>query len=463
MFLPYFNFKENPFNLTIDLAYLYLGRHHEEANAHLTYAVAEGEGFIVITGERGVGKTTVCRNFLEGLDSNVETAYIDRSTSNPQKLLLYITAEFKIRSDAERIKDLADALNEFLIQKKLEGKKVAVFIDDAHKLNSDVLEQVRLISNLETSKEKLLQLVLIGEPKLSEMLNSNELRQIGQRVSVGYCIGPLTHDETVGYIQHRLTITSKGPPIKFDQKAVRRIFKYSRGIPRNINIACDQALEIAYTRKLKYIDTDIAKAAIRYLTDRAETEEPKSRNRWLLGSVAAICCLIFAIAMAAFFFRYDSDQNFPKEIITEKVPAVTGRVTEMPDRSALSSPLNPEPVAVKEDVPIEPIQADEPVAPADTSDPSSDRSELEQRSTPMMTHSVQVGAFRRIENAEDLIDRLEAKGYSARIVEVPDSQGRLWFTIRIGDHPTLESATEQARIFMENENMRTFVRPYRAF
>ena len=167
--------------------------------------------------------------------------------------------------------------------------------------------------------------------------------------------------------------------------------------------------------------------------------------------------------MAAFFFRYDSDQNFPKEIITEKVPAVTGRVTEMPDRSALSSPLNPEPVAVKEDVPIEPIQADEPVAPADTSDPSSDRSELEQRSTPMMTHSVQVGAFRRIENAEDLIDRLEAKGYSARIVEVPDSQGRLWFTIRIGDHPTLESATEQARIFMENENMRTFVRPYKAF
>lgn len=375
MFLPYFNFKENPFNLTIDLAYLYLGRHHEEANAHLTYAIAEGEGFIVITGERGVGKTTVCRSFLEGLDLNVETAYIDRSTSNPQKLLLYITAEFKIRPDAERIKDLADALNEFLIQKKLEGKQVAVFIDDAHKLNSDVLEQVRLISNLETSKEKLLQLVLIGEPKLSEMLNSNELRQIGQRVSVGYCIGPLTHDETVGYIQHRLTIASKGPPIKFDQKAVRRIFKYSRGIPSNINVACDQALEIAYTRKLKYIDADIAKAAIRYLADCTETQEPKSRNRWLLGSIAVICCLIFAIALAVIFFRYDSDQNFSKEVLTEKVPAVTGRATEIPDSSALSSPVNPEPVAVKEDVPIEPSQADKPVAPVDTSDPSSDRSD----------------------------------------------------------------------------------------
>jgi general secretion pathway protein A len=377
--------------------------------------------------------------------------------------LLYITAEFKIRSDKERIKDLADALNDFLIQKKLAGKKVAVFIDDAHKLNSDVLEQVRLISNLETSKDKLLQLVLIGEPKLSEMLNSNELRQIGQRVSVGYCIGPLTYDETVGYIQHRLTIASKGPPIRFDQKAVRRIFKYSRGIPRNINVACDQALEIAYQRKLKFIDTGIAKAAIRYLSDRAEIGEPKSRNRWLRRSVAAMCCLIFAIAIAAFFFRYDSDHHSSKEVITEKVPVATGQATEMPDKSALSSPVNPEPPAIKEDIPIEPIQADEPAVAADTPDPPADRSDLEQRSTPMMTHSVQVGAFSRTENAEDLMDRLEAKGYSAQIVEVPDPQGRLWFTVRIGDHPTLESAEEHARVFMENENMKTFIRPYKAY
>jgi len=461
MFLPYFNFKENPFNLTIDLAYLYLGRHHEEATAHLTYAVSEGEGFIVVTGERGIGKTITCQSFLEGLDTNVEAAYIDRSTSNPQKLLLYITTEFKIRSETQSIKDLADALNEFLIQKKLEDKKVAVFIDDAHKLNSDVLEQVRLISNLETSKDKLLQLVLIGEPKLSEMLSSNELRQIGQRVSVGYRIGPLTHDETVGYIQHRLTIASKGPPIRFAPKAVHRIFKYSRGLPRNINVVCNQALEIAYERKLKYIDSDIAKAAIRYLSDRTETDVAKSRNWRLLGSVAAICCLVFAIAIATFFFRYDSDQNSPKEIIKEKIPIAAGQVTEEPDRSARSSVLNPEPPAKKEEIPIEHIQADRRVVAGDTADLSSNRSELEQRSTPMMTHSVQVGAFRRIGNAVNLIDRLEAKGYSARIFEYPDPQGRLWFTVRIGDHPTLESAEEQARIFMDNENMRTFIRPYR--
>ena len=462
MLLPYFNLKENPFNLSIDPAYLYLGRHHEEANAHLTYAVSEGEGFIVITGERGVGKTTVCRSFIEGLDRNVETAYIDRSTSNPQKLLLYIVAEFKIRSATERIKDLADALNEFLIQKKLEGKKVAVFIDDAHKLNSEVLEQVRLISNLETSKDKLLQLVLIGEPKLSEMLNSNELRQIGQRVSVGYRIGPLTHDETVGYIQHRLTIASKGPPIRFDRKAVRRIFKYSRGIPRNINVACTQALEIAYKHKLKIIEIGIARAAIRHLNDRAETEEPKYRNRRLPGSIAAICCLIFMMAMAVFFFRYNSDDNFSKEIITQEVPAATGQTKEIPVRPVLPSRVNPEPPAIKEDIAIEPIQADPPVEPAETSVPPSDSPAPELRSSPKMTHSVQVGAFRRIENAEELIGRLKAKGYSARTVRIPDSQGRLWFTVRIGDYPTLETAKEQARIFREDVNMGTFIRPYKA-
>ena len=515
MFLPYFNFKENPFNLTIDLAYLYLGHHHEEANAHLTYAVSEGEGFIVITGERGVGKTTVCRSFLEGLGNNVETAYIDRSTSNPQKLLLYINAEFKIRSKTATIKDLADALNEFLMQKKIEGKKVAVFIDDAHQLNSDVLEQVRLISNLETTKDKLLQLVLIGEPKLSVMLNSNELRQIGQRVSVGYCIDPLTYDETVGYIQHRLTIASKGPPIRFDPKAVHRIFKYSRGIPRYINVACDRALEIAYHRKFNHIDSDIAKATIRYLNDRAEIGKLKSRNRQLLGSIAAICCLIFVTAIAVLYFRHNSDQNSSKEVIAvKKVPPAPGQSTEMPVRSVLSSPVDPEPPATKEDLPLEPVQPDPPAVPAqpsvssadssdveprsvpimtptvpaepsvssadssdveqrsapimtptvpaETSDPSSESPDTEQRSVPM-THSVQVGAFRRTENAEDLIAQLAVKGYSAQIVNIPDSQGRRWFTVRIGDHPTLESAEKQAGMFMEEENMKAFVRPYNAF
>jgi general secretion pathway protein A len=509
MFLPYFNLKENPFNLNIDPAYLYLGNHHEEAHAHLTYAVSEGEGFIVITGDRGVGKTTICRSFLESLDSNVETAYIDRSTSNPQKLLLYINAEFKIRPPTGGIKGLADALNEFLMQKKLEGKKVAVFIDDAHKLNSDVLEQVRLISNLETSKEKLLQLILIGESKLSEMLNSNELRQIGQRVSVGYKIGPLSYDETVGYIHHRLTIASKGPPIRFDPKAVRRIYKHSGGVPRNINVICHQVLKIAYQRKLKLIDTNIAKAAIRYLKDRAEPVKSKFPKPWLIGSIVVIFCLIFVVAAASYLFRSNNEQSPKMEPIAKKVPSPKGPPEAIPEKPGISSPVSPKPSAKKEDIFIEPLQADQPEMPdnisgslpvpvepqpsanesalshpvnpewqtvkenmiltpslderSDVTADISDKSEIEPTSNQKMTHSVQVGAFRRLVNAADLIDQLAVRGYSAQIVEIPDNKGRIWFTVRIGDHPTLESAEVQAREFMEKENLRTFVRPYEAY
>ncbi|MGD9288174.1 MAG: AAA family ATPase [Desulfobacterales bacterium] len=509
MFLPYFNLKENPFNPTIDTAYVYLGHHHEEAHAHLTYAVSEGEGFIVITGDRGVGKTTICRSFLEGLDSNVETAYIDRSTSNPQKLLLYINAEFKIRTRTGGIKGLADALNEFLIRKKLEGIKVAVFIDDAHKLNSDVLEQVRLISNLETSKEKLLQIILIGESKLSQMLNSNDLRQIGQRVSVGYRIGPLSYDETVGYIHHRLTIASMGPPIRFDPKAVRRIYRHSGGIPRNINVVCHQALEIAYQRKLKFIDANIAKAAIRYLKDRTEPVKSKFPKPRPIGFIAVIFCLVFVVATASYIFRSNNEQSPKMEPIAKKVPVSEGPPEAMPEKPVISSPADPRPSAEKADISIEPLQADQPQMPENISEsmpvpaepetstigsalshpvnpkrhtvkenvilsPSldersdvaadiSDKSELVPISNQKMTHSVQVGAFRRIINAADMIDQLAVRGYSARIVEIPDKKGRIWFTVRIGDHPTLESAEVQAREFMEKENMKTFIRPYEAY
>ena len=461
MFLPYFNFKKNPFSLTIDSAYLYLGRQHEEAIAHLTYAVSEGEGFAVISGQRGVGKTIVCRSFLEGLGENVETAYIDRNTSIPQRLLLDIITEFNIQPATKSIKDLADALNNFLMQKKLEGKQVVVFIDDAHNLNTEVLEQIRLISNLETTKEKLLQLVLIGEPQLSEMLYSNELRQIGQRVSVGYCIGPLTYDETLGYIQHRLTIASKGPPIKFDRKAVRRIFKYSGGIPREINLACSQALELAYGRQLKYIDDGIAKEAVKNLYERTRVEKPEFRKRKLSGAVAAACCLLFVMTVAAYFFIYGSERNKSAETVTEKTTAAPGLATRLPEAPETPDPVNPATTVMEEDIAAEPYQDDHSRVTVESTDPSYDNTGSEEKVPQEMTHSVQVGAFQSLELAEKLVVRLAGKGYPARIDEITDSQGRLWYTVLIGDYPTLEAAEENARAFAQSENMKTFIRPYR--
>jgi len=485
MILDYFNFRGRPFNLTLDLAYLFLGRHHEEAIAHLTYAVMEGEGFIAITGERGVGKTTVCRSFVEKLDANVATAYIDSSTSNPVKLLRDINAEFKIRSNTESIKMLTDALNAFLMQKKLEGKKVAVFIDDAHKLSSDALEQVRLISNLETSKYKLLQIALIGEPQLSDMLNSTELRQIGQRVSVGYTIGPFTQDETVAYIQHRLSIASKGPPVRFDPKAVRRIHEYSNGIPRKLNIVCSQVLEIAHKRKQKHIDRDVANEAIGYLRDRTDLAETGSQRPKTRRSIVATCCFLLAIAIAAYYVRNDNQQQLSKQVQTGSAAVVTASAPELPNVSPSQPHLKTD-SHIKTETPAREPEMENNVVPSqfqvDRSelqqkipDPSPDRSsenqdveetdenpDIEQGVAPKMTHSVQVGAFLTMEYADNLITELTVKGYSPRIVEVSDSQDRTWYTVRIGDHPNPDLAEAQAKAFTESENMQTAVRPYNA-
>ena len=207
----------------------------------------EGEGFSVITGESGVGKTTVCRSFVERLNQEVVAAYIAAMTGlGPLQLLKAINNEFEARSDIDTIKDLTDALNAFLIQKKREGRKVALFIDDAQLLSTAALEQVRLLSNLETTRDKMLQIILIGRPALSKMLGEPSLRQIGQRVSVNYFINPLDYEETVAYIQHRISISSAGPPERFDQEAIRPIYKFTKGIPRKINNASDSKLTTDY-------------------------------------------------------------------------------------------------------------------------------------------------------------------------------------------------------------------------
>ena len=485
MILDYFNFRERPFNLTLDLAYLFLGRHHEEAIAHLTYAVMEGEGFIAITGERGVGKTTVCRSFVEKLDADVATAYIDSSRSNSVKLLRDINAEFKIRSNTESIKLLTDALNAFLMQKKLEGKKVAVFIDDAHKLGNDVLEQIRLISNLETSKYKLLQIVLIGEPQLTDRLDSKELRQIGQRVSVGYTLGALTHDETFAYIQHRLSIASNGPPIRFDQKAARRIYEYSKGIPRTINIACSQALEIAHKRKQKLIDREVADEAIRYILERTDLAGKGLQQRKMRRSIAAVCCFLLAIVIAVYYVQYDNQSKPSGQVQTARDAVVTASPAETAHKppsqpqTNIESPKTIEESAWKPEMKnsgtAKQLQVDhselQQKTPAPLPHPSSEQKEdketyrnpdVEQEIAPKMTHSVQVGAFLTLEYADDLISKLTVKGYSPRIVEVLDSKNRTWYTVRIGDHPNLDLAEAQAKAFTESENMQTAVRPYNA-
>ena len=294
MYKKLFGFKERPFRLVPDPAYLFLSRTHELALAHLNYAVIQGDGFVEITGEVGTGKTTLCRAFLEDLDNNTKAAYIFNPNLNSVQLLKAINDEFKIRSDADNTKDLIDTLNAFLIEKKSQGKNVVLLIDEAQNLTKEVLEQLRLISNLETAKNKLLQIILVGQPELGEKLDSHELRQLGQRISLSCRLFPLNSKEVKEYIKHRINIASRGPRIKFTRAAYRSICRYSQGIPRLINIVCDRALLTAFGLNKQRITRKIARASIRELAGRGDI------NRYGLQK-GKKAILLFSVLCVAFF------------------------------------------------------------------------------------------------------------------------------------------------------------------
>jgi general secretion pathway protein A len=265
MYEKFFSFREKPFKLVPNPAYLFLSKSHEETLAHLNYALAEGDGFVEITGEVGTGKTTLCRAFLESLDPDTIAAYIFNPMLGARQLIRAINDELGIKYDADNTKDLIDKLNSFLIQKKIRRKKVILLIDEAQNLSRNVLEQLRLLSNLETNQEKLLQIILVGQPELSEILDSHELRQLSQRITLRYNLSPLNHKETIEYIRYRINIAAQNSGIKFNRSAFRRIYRYSRGIPRVINIACDRSLLTAFGLSRHRITGSIARASIKEL------------------------------------------------------------------------------------------------------------------------------------------------------------------------------------------------------
>ncbi|MGD2028955.1 MAG: AAA family ATPase [Desulfobacterales bacterium] len=279
MYKNFFNFRERPFKLVPNPAYLFLSKSHEEVLAHLTYAVIQGDGFVEITGEVGTGKTTICRAFLDNLDNNTEAAYIFNPSLSAIQLLRAIIDEFGIESDTDNIKDLIDRLNSFLIEKKAEGKNVILIIDEAQNLTAEVLEQLRLLSNLETAKDKLIQIILVGQPELGEKLHSHELRQLDQRITLRCQLVPLSYQEVRAYIQHRINIASPKTVIQFSDAAYRSIYQYSKGIPRLINIVCDRTLLNAFVLDQEIISGKVAMAAIRELGVRGDMKR-RRRQKW---------------------------------------------------------------------------------------------------------------------------------------------------------------------------------------
>ncbi len=352
MYNAYFGFKEKPFKLVPNPEYLFLSRSHEEALGHLNYAISQGEGFVEITGEVGTGKTTLCRAFLESLDETTVAAYIFNPMLGPKHLLKTINDEFGITYDADNSKDLIDKLNAFLLQKKAEKKKVIVVIDEAQNLSRTVLEQLRLLSNLETSREKLLQIILVGQPELTDLLDSHELRQVGQRISLRYRITPLSFKDTRDYIQYRLNVASQKGARIFDTAACREIYAFSRGIPRLINIACDRALLAAFSMNRSSVTGRIARTAVREMNGRGRSGSIALMDgRKALGIFVVLCAAVFGSlyyqqigeAVSAFFRTPPAEQPTapPPEPAAAQPPAASAGEAVGPAAAEIATTAEP--------------------------------------------------------------------------------------------------------------------------
>lgn len=265
MYLKYYNLKENPFNLTPDPRFLYFAPHHKEAYDHIMYGIKTRRGFIELTGEVGSGKTTLCRAMLANLGKDVETALILNPSLTETQLLRAMLNDFGLEAKGRDRLAYIEKLNEFLLEKNRQGTNVALVIDEAQDLSPQVMEQVRLLSNLETDQEKLIQIVMCGQPELKKRLARPDLRQLRQRITVRYNIPPLTEEDTMMYIRHRLWVAGSDGSIIFEPSVVHEIYRYSKGIPRVINAVCDNALLAGYVARTLNINASCVRKAIQQI------------------------------------------------------------------------------------------------------------------------------------------------------------------------------------------------------
>lgn len=310
MYAQFFGLKQTPFSIAPDPRYLFMSERHREALAHLLYGVGGGGGFVVLTGEIGAGKTTVCRCFLEQIPRRCNVAYIFNPKLTVAELLKSVCDEFRIPYEHEgagqaTIKDYVDPLNEYLLKTHAVGQNNVLIIDEAQNLSPDVLEQLRLLTNLETSERKLLQIMLIGQPELRTMLARPELEQLAQRVIAHFHLEALSEDEAGQYIQHRLSVAGLKRGKLFDNKAVHRIHQLTHGVPRRINLLCDRALLGAYAEGKNRVDRAIVdKAAHEVFQTPRPPAAISSRtfgaslpwlkpawNGWLAGGIALTAAL----------------------------------------------------------------------------------------------------------------------------------------------------------------------------
>jgi general secretion pathway protein A len=302
MYLSHFGFTERPFSITPDPRFLYLGERHREALSHLLYGMGEGGGFVQLTGEVGTGKTTLWRYALERLPPAVDVAVVLNSRLSALELLAALCDELDVRYPAGTAsgKVLVDGLYRYLLDAHGRGRRTTLIIDEAQNLTPDALEQVRMLTNLETPREKLLQIILIGQPELAQLLARKELRQVAQRITARYHLLPLTGQETRAYVLYRTQVAGRRERI-FDDRALDEVYRWSRGVPRLINAICDRALLGAYAMYTTAVDAATVRRAAEEIGAAFEDERPTPARRWIpvvaVGVAAAMTAMVIGFAL----------------------------------------------------------------------------------------------------------------------------------------------------------------------
>lgn len=349
MYLEYFGLREFPFSLAPDPRFLYLSAQHREALAHLLYGVRSEGGFVQLTGEVGTGKTTVCRCFLEQLPPGTRAAVILNPARTAEELLAAICDEFSIARPvgAASVKDSLDRINGFLLGVHTAGERAVLVVDEAQNLDASVLEQVRLLTNLETSSHKLLQIILMGQPELRATLARPDLRQLAQRITARFHLRPLSREETREYVKHRLEVAGSGEDI-FPAAVIGKLRRLSRGVPRLINILCDRALLGAFVQTKRQVDRATLAQAAREVAGGAPRIGPQQ-----VAAAVLVVCLVLAVLLAVSGSHYleRSPAAPPAATLVAPPPAAPAAIDLM---SAVTAPAPSPSGAAKSPVPASP-------------------------------------------------------------------------------------------------------------
>jgi putative secretion ATPase (PEP-CTERM system associated) len=497
MYLEFFGLQEKPFGLTPDPKFLFLSGQHREALDHLLYGIKQKEGFVVISGDIGTGKTTLCRALLERLDAEtVTTALIFNPLLAEEELLRAILEDFKLPAKGTTRKDLLDELNHFLLKELTAGKTVVLIIDEAQNLTTSCLELVRLLSNLETHKEKLIQIILVGSEELQAKLEKPELRQLEQRVSIQYHLGPLGQNETRTYIQHRLAMAGAMGAIPFEKRAYRGIFRFSGGVPRLINMIADRSLLSAYlleSRKITHVQVEHGLASLR-------GEVPGGKQRYgfvfhrrfhpaifAVFAMAVVATLLLGLGDLELLERYylqrlrstfaaprQNQQVFTRTAIPQPKPEV--RMVKAQTTLKTVEPLDPEgtdeekspqavitttkasetePFGFEEEKASSGDERDEKFAPpvlgaATVSEQQTNEVMPQYVFKPPYIYTVQVNSFKLKTEALDRLGELHSRDFNAWVAWVDLGERGIWYRVLLGKYEEKDQALALRRQLIQN-------------